>query len=75
LKIVINNYLIEKVLDNKYIEVKPESLQQTPYWDIYCAIEALLYKHVKIYNNDTNEYYDYYPYRKRFLAILESLIS
>jgi hypothetical protein len=72
MKIVISNYQIEKVLDNKNKQIEAESLQGTNYWNIYCVIEALLYNHVKRFDEERNQYYDYYPYRKRFVSWFRS---
>lgn len=69
MKIVINNFQIQKVLNKTDNEIEPEELQGFPYWNIYCAIDALLYHHVKRYDTDKNKHYDYYPYRKRFKEI------
>lgn len=76
MKIIVNNFQIEQVLDNENNQIEPESLQETIYWDIFCVVEALLYYHVKQYDTDKDKYFDYYPYRKRFKEIYkDSFIS
>ncbi len=68
MKIIIDNYEIEKLIDENGKALEPVCLIDIcpSYWNKYCIIEAMLYHHVKRFDNETGKHYMHYPYRKRF---------
>jgi hypothetical protein len=74
MRIEVKQFEVVKITDSKGNIIEAEKLIaiNARCWNDYCAIEALLHQCVKRYDYEKGKYYDYFPYRKRFLEIYSS---